>query len=127
MLTKWIETNAQIRIYSVGIYLFKTSNINSRTRCKICSKLREISKRPYWHENIKKHWWRSDVLTVNSEQIPLVFLVFDSWIWESVTGWVYQLQQKGRDVNIMKHARAGTELCNINLKKTCIEFKKCAE
>ena len=46
-----MQTNAQIRIYSAGIYLFKASNINcSRTRCEICSKLTKTSKRPHWHE-----------------------------------------------------------------------------
>ena len=129
-----MQTNAQIRIYSSGIYLFKASNINSRTRCEICSKLTKTSKRPHWHENIKKHWWRSDVFIVNFEQIPHLFLVFHSWIWESVAGWVYRRRSKGRHVNITKHARAGTKLCNIDQtgqtktwKETCIEFKKYVE
>ena len=75
-----MQINAQIRIYSAGIYLFKISNINSRTMCEICSKLTKTSKWPHWNENIKKHWWRSDVFIANFEQIPHFFLVFHSWI-----------------------------------------------
>ena len=81
-----------------------------------------------------KHWWLSDAFIVNFEQIPLLFLVFHSWIWESVAGWFYQRRSKGKDLNIMKQARAGAKLCNISLtgqtatwNKTCIEFKRYAE
>ena len=129
-----MQTNAQIRIYQVGIYLFKASDINSRAKCEICPKLTKTSKRRHWHENIQKHRWRSDVFIVNFEQIPYLFLVFHSWIWESVAGWVYHRQSKSREVNIVKHARADTKLWNINQscqtatwKETCIEFKKNAE
>ena len=31
ILAKQMQTNAQIRIYSAGIYLLKVSNVNSRT------------------------------------------------------------------------------------------------
>ena len=34
-------TNAKIRIYSVGIYLLKVNNENSRRRCVIYSKLKK--------------------------------------------------------------------------------------
>ena len=130
-----MQTNAHIRIYSAGIYLFKASNIDSRTRCEICSKLTKTSKLPHWHENIKKYWWHSDVFIVNLEQIPHFFLVFHSWIWEGVTGWVYRRWSKGRHINIIKHAKVGAKLCNINqtsqttgqTRETCIEFKKYAE
>ena len=101
-------------IYSAGIYLFKASKINSRTWCEICSELTKTSKRPHWHENINNQWWRSDVFIVNFEQIPHLFLVFLSWIWENVADWVYRRRSKGRDTNIIKHAKAGTKLCNIN-------------
>ena len=50
-----MQTNAQIRMYSAGIYLFKASNISSRTRYEICSKLTKTSKRLHWYESIKKH------------------------------------------------------------------------
>ena len=118
----------------MGIYLFKATNRNFRTRCEICSKLTKTSKWPHWHENIMKHWWCSDVFIVNFEQISHLFLVFHCWIWESVDGWVYRPSSKSRDVKIMTHARAGTKLCNINQrsqtttwKETCIELKKYAE
>ena len=62
--------------------------LTTLARCEICSKLIKTSK------------WRSDVFVVNFEQIPHIFLVFHSWIWESVAGLVYQRQSKG--VNIMK-------------------------
>ena len=101
-----MQTNAQIRIYSASIYLFKASNINSRTRCKIYSKLTKTPKRLHRHENSKEHRWRSDVFIVNFEQIPHL----NSWILDSVTGWVYRRRSKGRDINII-HARAGTKLC----------------
>ena len=68
-----MQTNAQIRIYRAGIYLFKGSDINSRARCEICLKLTKTSKRRHQHENIQKHRWRS-VFIVNFEQIPYLFL-----------------------------------------------------
>ena len=49
-----------------SIYLFKVNDRNSRTRCKICSKL--IIKTPEQR--------RSGVFTVNFEQIAHIFLVF---------------------------------------------------
>ena len=39
-----MQTNAQIRWYSAGIYLFKAININSRTWYEIFSKLTKTSK-----------------------------------------------------------------------------------
>ena len=33
------QTNAKVRIYPAGIYLFKVNNKNLRTRCVNCSKL----------------------------------------------------------------------------------------
>ena len=80
-------------------------------RCEICSKLTKISKWLYWHGNIQKHWWRSDVFIFHFEQIPHLLLVFHYWIWESVAGWVYQRRTKGRRTN---YARTGKKLCNIN-------------
>ena len=118
-----MQKNAQIRIYSSCIYLFKASTINSRTRCEISSKLTNISKRPHWHENIQKHWWCSDAFTVNFEQIPHLFLVFHSWIWESAAGWVYRWQSKGRGVNIMKNARAATSYATLT-KRVKLQYEK---
>ena len=53
--------------WSVGIYLLKVNNRNTRTRCEICSKL-----------TIKAPECRSGVFIVNIEHIshlPLVFLL----------------------------------------------------
>ena len=100
----------------------------------MCSKLTKTSKLSHWHENINKHWWCSDIFIINFEQTPDLFLVFHCWILESVASWVYRPRSKDREVKIIKHARAGTKLCNINQtsqtttwKETCIEFKKYAE
>ena len=54
-------------IYSV--YLFKVNDKNTRTRCKICSKL--TVKIPEW-----RYWRRSDVFIVNFEHISHFVLVF---------------------------------------------------
>ena len=50
--------------------------------------------------------------------------VFHSWIWESAAGWVYKRRSKGRYVNILKHARARTKLCNINRKGQTATWKE---
>ena len=52
-----------------GNYMFKVNNRNNRTRCEICSKL--TIKTPE-----RRHWRRSDVFIVNSEQISHLVLVF---------------------------------------------------
>ena len=52
-----------------GIYLLKVNDKNSRTRCKICSKL--TIKTPEWH-----HWRRSDMFIVNFKHISHHTLVF---------------------------------------------------
>ena len=108
--------------------------LKDKSGCEICSKLTKSSKQSHWHENIKIHWWRSDTFIVNFELILFLFLVFHSWIWESVAGWVYQRQSNAKDLNIMKHASAGSKLCSINQtgqtatwNKTCIEFQTYAE
>ena len=84
ILTKQMYTNSKIRIYSVGIYLLKVINENSRCViwCVICSKLtkKKTPERLHWHEDIKKHWNRSGVSIINFEKIPQLFLVFISWI-----------------------------------------------
>ena len=54
---------------TVGIYLLKVYNRNTRTRCEICSKLTiKTSER--------RHWCRSNVFIVNFEYIPHLALVF---------------------------------------------------
>ena len=53
------------RSYPVGIYLLKVNNRDTRTRCKVCSKL-----------TIKRHWRRSGVFIVNFEYISHFVLVF---------------------------------------------------
>ena len=58
---------------SASIYLFKVSNVNTRTMCKICSKftIKTLERRK---------WRRSGAFTVNSEHISHaipVFVVFE--------------------------------------------------
>ena len=50
----------------MSIYLFQVNNRNTRTRCKICSKL--TIKPPEWH-----NWFYSGVFIFNSEQILYFF------------------------------------------------------
>ena len=54
---------------SVGIYLLKGNNRNTRTRCEICSKL--TIKTPE-----RRQWRRSGVFNVNFEHISDIVLVF---------------------------------------------------
>ena len=61
--------NLKCKPFPVGIYLLKVNNINTRTRCEICSKL--TTKTPE-----RLHWRRSGVLTVNFEHISHLVLVF---------------------------------------------------
>ena len=58
-----------VRSFSVGIYLLKVNNRNTRTRCEICSKL--TTKMPG-----RRQWRRSGVIIVNSEHISHLLLVF---------------------------------------------------
>ena len=54
---------------SAGNYTFKVSNRNTRTRCKICSKLTiKTSERRLWR--------RSGIFIVNFEHISYLVLVF---------------------------------------------------
>ena len=53
----------------VGNYMFKVNNRNTRTRCKICSKL--TLKTPE-----RRYWGRSGVFIVNFEHISHLVLVF---------------------------------------------------
>ena len=54
-----------------GIYLFKANNKNTRTMRKICSKLTLKTLK-------QRHWRRSGVFIVKSEQISHIVLVFPS-------------------------------------------------
>ena len=51
-----------------GNYMFKVNNINTRTRCEICSKLTITTP--------GRHWRRSGVFIVNFEYISHLVLVF---------------------------------------------------
>ena len=53
-------------------YLFKINNRNTRTRCKLCSKL--TIKTPEWRQWHQWHW--SGVFIVNFEHILHLILVF---------------------------------------------------
>ena len=118
----WSKNANKINEYTRRIFTCSRLVIETLEQCV---KSVQSSKWPHWHENIKKHWWRSDVFIVNFEQIPHLFLVFHCWIWESVAGWVYRRpRSKGRGVKIMKHARAGTKLCNINQTSQTTTWKK---
>ena len=55
--------------FSVGIYLLKANNRNTRTRCETCSKL--TMKTPE-----RRQWRRSDVFVVNFEHTSHLALVF---------------------------------------------------
>ena len=56
-------------IVSVGIYLLKVNNRNTRTRCEICAKLTiKIPER--------RHWRRFGIFIVTFELISHVVLVF---------------------------------------------------
>ena len=52
-----------------GMYLLKVNNINTRTRCEVCSKLR--IKIPEL-----RHWRRFGIFIVNFEHISRLVLVF---------------------------------------------------
>ena len=54
---------------SVGIYLLKVNNRNTRASCEICSQL--TIKTPE-----RRHWRRSGVFTANFEHISHLVLVF---------------------------------------------------
>ena len=90
----------------------------------ICSKLaKKTPERPHWHEDIKKHWLRSGVSIVNFENIPLLFLVYHSWISGSVAAWVYQQRSKYRQVKIIKHAGADAN-CAILMRRVKLQHEK---
>ena len=117
-------TNAEIRIYPVGIYLLKVNSENSRTKCVIFSKLtKKSSEQPYWHEVIKKHWHCTAVIVINFEKIPHLFLVFHSGISGSVPGWFYQQRSKYRQVKIMKHAKTDANYTTLT-KRVKLQHEK---
>ena len=58
----------QTVFFPAGNYMFKVKNKNTRTRCKVCSKL--IIKTPE-----RRHWHRSGVFIINSEHISHLVLV----------------------------------------------------
>ena len=62
------ETRGKIPI-SVGIYMFKVNNRNTRKKCEICSKL--TIKTPQ-----RLHWRRSGVFIVNFQHISHLVLLF---------------------------------------------------
>ena len=57
------------KCYPVGIYMFKVSNRNTRSRCEVYSKL--TIKTPE-----RRHWRRSSVFILNFEYISHLALVF---------------------------------------------------
>ena len=63
------EANYLLPNYPAGNYMFKVNNRNTRTRCKICSKL--TIKTPE-----RRQWRRSGVFIVNFEHILHLVLVF---------------------------------------------------
>ena len=71
-----MQANAQIRIYSVGIYLFKPAILILGLSVKSVQTWQNHLKKHRKHENKEKHWWRSDVFIINFvEHIPHLFLV----------------------------------------------------
>ena len=65
----YIKFASLFAFYSAVIYLLKVNNGNTRTRCKICSKL--TIKRPE-----RRHWRRSVTFIVNFEHISHLVIVF---------------------------------------------------
>ena len=59
-----------------NIYLFKFNNINTRRRCKICSKL--TIKTLEW-----RHWCHSGVFIVDLNIFHTFFYCFYYWLWAS--------------------------------------------
>ena len=55
--------------YTACIYLFKGTDVNTRTLCEICSQLR--IKTPE-----RRHWRRSGVFIVKFEHVSPIFLMF---------------------------------------------------
>ena len=51
-------------------YMFKVNNRNTRTSCKICSKL--TIKKPE-----RRHWRRSGIFIVNFEHIPTQAFIYN--------------------------------------------------
>ena len=64
-----LQSILHVKVYLAGFYLLKVKNRNTRTRCKICSKLTiKTPERCQWH--------RSGVLIVNFEHVSQLVLVF---------------------------------------------------
>ena len=64
-----IHSQAWMKHFSAGIYLFKVNNRNTRIRCEICLKLTiKILERRHWH--------RSGIFIVNFEHTSHLVLVF---------------------------------------------------
>ena len=89
------------RSYPANIYLLIVNNRNTRTRCKICSKL--TRKTPEWRQNMfkvnkkdtrtpvkRRQWRRFDVFIVNFEYISHLVLVF---LLLTFAGWVNYLRK----------------------------------
>ena len=67
---KWsLKQRLHFVSYPAGIYLFKVSSRNTRTRCEICLTL--TIKTPEL-----RHWRRSGVFIVNFKHISYLVLVF---------------------------------------------------
>ena len=60
---QWIVSEWSVSLekdYPVGIYIFKVNNRNTRTRCRICSKLTiKAPERRYWHKITNPWKWTS--------------------------------------------------------------------
>ena len=64
-----------------GNYMLRVNNRNTRTRCKICSKLKNTPERRHWH--------RSGVFSINSEHIShlnVVFILLTLLSWKIPAG-----------------------------------------
>ena len=64
-------------MFPTGNYMFKVNNGNTRTRCKICSKLTIKTQQ-------RRQWRRSGVFIVNFEHISDLVLVFSIVNFEQV-------------------------------------------
>ena len=75
IIIKSMKSRDNRNIYATSIYLFKVSNGNIRTMCKICSK-RTI-------KTLERRQSRlSDIFIINLEQISQIFLIFLLLTWK---------------------------------------------
>ena len=81
--------------YTACIYLFKGSDVSTRTLCEICSHLR--IKTPE-----RRHWRRSGVFIVNFEHVSPIFLMFILLILNNWMSFGFDTMRKHLDFLMVK-------------------------